>query len=92
MKRRLCGQNTKRLSASSVTQTHAKNVVWLIFHVSQPVDFGNDDANVIGTSIIGSSEAIMLATLAIKKRWQNKRKAAGKPFDKPTRDRPQSHH
>ena len=25
----------------------------------------------------------MLATLAMKKRWQNKRKAAGKPFDKP---------
>ena len=25
----------------------------------------------------------MLATLAMKKRWQNKRKAAGKPYDKP---------
>lgn len=25
----------------------------------------------------------MLATLAMKKRWQNKRKAAGKPFDNP---------
>ncbi|KAI9726357.1 MAG: hypothetical protein M1828_001631 [Chrysothrix sp. TS-e1954] len=45
-----------------------------------PVD---DDANVMGTSTIGSSEAIMLATLAMKKRWQNKRKAAGKPYDKP---------
>lgn len=43
----------------------------------------DDDANVMGTSTIGSSEAIMLATLAMKKRWQNKRKAAGKPFDKP---------
>lgn len=41
------------------------------------------DAAVMGTSTIGSSEAIMLATLAMKKRWQNKRKAAGKPFDKP---------
>ena len=37
----------------------------------------------MGTSTIGSSEAIMLATLAMKKRWQNKRKAAGKPYDKP---------
>ncbi|KAI9810726.1 MAG: hypothetical protein M1827_006064 [Pycnora praestabilis] len=37
----------------------------------------------MGTSCIGSSEAIMLGTLAMKKRWQNKRKAAGKPYDKP---------
>ena len=42
-----------------------------------------DDANVMGTSTIGSSEAIMLGTLAMKKRWQNQRKAAGKPYDKP---------
>lgn len=41
------------------------------------------DANVMGTSTIGSSEAIMLATLAMKKRWQNKRKAQGKSYDKP---------
>ena len=37
----------------------------------------------IGTSTVGSSEAIMLGVLALKKRWQNKRKAAGLPFDKP---------
>lgn len=37
----------------------------------------------IGTSTVGSSEAIMLAVLAMKKRWQNKMKAAGKPHDKP---------
>ncbi|KFZ15613.1 hypothetical protein V502_05507 [Pseudogymnoascus sp. VKM F-4520 (FW-2644)] len=43
----------------------------------------HDDAASIGTSTVGSSEAVMLATLAMKKRWQNKRKAAGKPFDKP---------
>jgi glutamate decarboxylase len=43
----------------------------------------HDDAASIGTSTVGSSEAVMLATLAMKKRWQNKRKAEGKPFDKP---------
>jgi glutamate decarboxylase len=37
----------------------------------------------VGTSTVGSSEAIMLAVLAMKKRWQNARKAVGKPFDKP---------
>jgi glutamate decarboxylase len=42
-----------------------------------------NDACAIGTSTVGSSEAIMLAVLAMKKRWQNQRKAAGKPWDKP---------
>lgn len=36
-----------------------------------------------GTASIGSSEAIMLAGLALKKRWMAKRKAAGLPYDKP---------
>ncbi len=43
----------------------------------------SEDANAMGTSTIGSSEAIMLAVLAMKKRWANKRKAAGKDFSNP---------
>ena len=61
----------------------------------------NDDDNAMGTSTVGSSEAIvssilpliypiaeakfpqMLGTLAMKKRWQNKRKAEGKDYSKP---------
>lgn len=61
----------------------------------------NNDENSMGTSTVGSSEAIaciprhkkcedtfahesqMLGTLAMKKRWQNKRKAAGKDYSKP---------
>jgi glutamate decarboxylase len=43
----------------------------------------DDDAAAVGTSTVGSSEAIMLAVLAMKKRWQNARKAAGKSWDKP---------
>jgi len=42
-----------------------------------------DDAAAVGTSTVGSSEAIMLAVLAMKKRWKNARVAAGKPWDKP---------
>lgn len=42
-----------------------------------------EDTNAMGTSTVGSSEAIMLAVLAMKKTWQNKRKAAGKPHDNP---------
>ncbi|MDC0315422.1 glutamate decarboxylase [Synechococcus sp. AH-551-G15] len=36
-----------------------------------------------GTECVGSSEAVMLAMLSHKRAWQEKRKAAGKPFDKP---------
>ena len=37
----------------------------------------------VGVGTVGSSEAMMLAGLAFKKKWQNKRKSQGKPFDKP---------
>lgn len=43
----------------------------------------DENSNAMGTSTIGSSEAIMLATLAMKKRWANKRKAEGKDFSRP---------
>nr|CAB3487177.1 unnamed protein product [Digitaria exilis] len=42
-----------------------------------------DDETAVGVGTVGSSEAIMLAGLAFKRKWQNKMKAAGKPFDKP---------
>lgn len=32
-----------------------------------------------GTSTVGSSEAILLCYLAMKRRWQERRKAAGQP-------------
>uniref|UniRef100_A0ACD5WB54 Uncharacterized protein n=1 Tax=Avena sativa TaxID=4498 RepID=A0ACD5WB54_AVESA len=37
----------------------------------------------VGVGTVGSSEAIMLAGLAFKRRWQNKMRAAGKPCDNP---------
>ncbi|XP_042500903.1 glutamate decarboxylase 4-like [Macadamia integrifolia] len=37
----------------------------------------------VGAGTVGSSEALMLAGLAFKRKWQNKRKAQGKPYDKP---------
>ncbi|KAI5968672.1 GAD1 [Candida margitis] len=39
--------------------------------------------NSLGTATTGSSEAIMLAGLALKKRWQEKRKAQGKSTENP---------
>lgn len=37
----------------------------------------------MGTSTVGSSEAIMLGVLAMKRRWKNKRKAEGKSTENP---------
>ena len=42
-----------------------------------------DPAEVVGVGTIGSSEAIMLAGLAAKWRWRQRRAAAGKPADRP---------
>ena len=49
-----------------------------LFHAPTP-----SDGQAVGTSAIGSSEAILLAGLAFKKRWEATRKAAGKSIDKP---------
>ena len=42
-----------------------------------------DDARAIGCSTTGSSEAAMLGGMALKWKWREKMKAAGKPADKP---------
>ena len=42
-----------------------------------------DAANTIGCSTTGSSEAAMLGGLALKRCWENRRKAASQPIDKP---------
>ena len=39
--------------------------------------------NGVGCSTVGSSEAAMLGGMAMKRRWEAKRKAEGKPIDKP---------
>lgn len=43
----------------------------------------SEEDNAMGTSTVGSSEAIMLGVLSMKRRWQNKRKAEGKDYSKP---------
>ncbi|MGZ4444865.1 MAG: glutamate decarboxylase [Nocardioidaceae bacterium] len=47
-----------------------------VWHTPDP----NDS---IGTSTTGSSEGCMLAGLALKRRWQHRRRAAGRPADRP---------
>lgn len=42
-----------------------------------------EGAGAVGTSCVGSSEAIILGVLAMKRRWKNKRKAEGKSTENP---------
>ncbi len=46
-------------------------------------DVAPDGAPAPGCSTTGSSEACMLAGLALKRRWQHARRAAGRPIDRP---------
>ncbi|KAL2216072.1 glutamate decarboxylase [Thermoascus aurantiacus ATCC 26904] len=64
---------------SAEIQNRCVNMIARLFNAPT----GDDSAHSIGTSTIGSSEAIMLGTLAMKKRWQNKRKAEGKDYSRP---------
>jgi glutamate decarboxylase len=52
------------------------NIIGRLWHASPDVD-------VTGTSCTGSSEAAMLGGMALKWRWRDRMKAAGKPTDKP---------
>lgn len=65
---------------SADIQNRCVSMIGRLFHA--PTGVG-DSVGAIGTSCVGSSEAIMLAVLAMKKRWKNKRLAEGKPCDRP---------
>ncbi|KAL2901900.1 Glutamate decarboxylase [Bienertia sinuspersici] len=59
-------------------QNRCVNIIAHLFNA--PV---GDEETAIGVGTVGSSEAIMLAGLAFKRKWQQKRRAEGKPCDKP---------
>uniref|UniRef100_A0A2N9EQS8 Glutamate decarboxylase n=1 Tax=Fagus sylvatica TaxID=28930 RepID=A0A2N9EQS8_FAGSY len=59
-------------------QNRCVNIIAHLFNAP----LGESEA-AVGVGTVGSSEAIMLAGLAFKRKWQNRRKAEGKPFDKP---------
>ncbi|KZF24101.1 glutamate decarboxylase [Xylona heveae TC161] len=65
---------------SAEIQNRCVSMIARMFHAPSADKEGGGS---MGTSTVGSSEAIMLATLAMKKKWQNKRKAEGKPYDRP---------
>lgn len=63
-------------------QNRCVNMIAGLLH-APTTDNESGEQDGIGTSTVGSSEAIMLATLAMKKRWQNRRKAEGKDWTRP---------
>ncbi|WP_019748861.1 glutamate decarboxylase [Rhodococcus erythropolis] len=61
---------------TAAIETYCWRILADLWHSPSPKD-------AIGTSTIGSSEACMLGGLAMKRRWQHARKAAGKSTEKP---------
>lgn len=59
-------------------QNRCVNIIAHLFNA--PI---GEEETAIGVGTVGSSEAIMLAGLAFKRKWQQKRRAEGKPIDKP---------
>ena len=60
---------------SADIQNRCVNMIGDLFHAPA--------GSAVGTSCVGSSEAIMLGVLAMKRRWKERRMAEGKPTDKP---------
>ncbi|KAL1914693.1 uncharacterized protein VTP21DRAFT_8104 [Calcarisporiella thermophila] len=60
-------------------QNRCVNMLGRLFHA--PMNDPQSEA--LGVSTVGSSEAIMLAVLAMKRRWQHRMREQGKPTDKP---------
>ncbi|XP_058766150.1 glutamate decarboxylase-like isoform X2 [Vicia villosa] len=58
-------------------QNRCMNIIAHLFHA--PI---GKEETAVGVRTVGS-EAIMLAGLAFKRKWQTKRKLEGKPYDKP---------
>ncbi|KAK4480052.1 hypothetical protein RD792_013109 [Penstemon davidsonii] len=61
-----------------IKQNRCVNMIAHLFNAP----LGHGEA-AVGVGTVGSSEAIMLAGLAFKRKWQNKMKQLGKPYDKP---------
>ncbi|KAI7740182.1 hypothetical protein M8C21_023469 [Ambrosia artemisiifolia] len=59
-------------------QNRCVNMIARLFHA--PI---REDDTAVGVSTVGSSEAIMLAGLAFKRKWQEKRKSHGKSYNNP---------
>ena len=73
----------ERCVVCSVTRTHTQITDLYFQSMISHLWHAPKEATAIGTATTGSSEAIMLGGLALKRRWQTKMKAAGKDIHNP---------
>lgn len=71
-------QDVEEYKSLGEIESRCVNIVSRLFNAPT-----NGDQNALGVSTVGSSEAIILAVLAAKRRWQEARKAAGKDTSSP---------
>lgn len=64
---------------------HARcvSIISNLWGASQNNQLGEKKENAVGSATVGSSEAVHLGGLAMKRVWQNKRRAEGKDISKP---------
>ncbi|KAB5585749.1 pyridoxal phosphate-dependent transferase [Coniochaeta sp. 2T2.1] len=65
---------------SAEIQNRCVSMIGRLFNVPEGA---GSAGGAVGTSTVGSSEAIMLAVLAMKKKWKKQRQAEGKSTDRP---------
>ncbi|KAI5474691.1 cytosolic nonspecific dipeptidase [Pseudohyphozyma bogoriensis] len=71
--------DVEEYSSCGEIESRCVNIVARLFNAP----LHDADAEALGVSTVGSSEAIILSVLAAKRRWQNARRAQGKSIDKP---------
>lgn len=67
--------DTEEYPSSTMISNRCVSMLATLLHSPAVDEHGVGDA--VGAATVGSSEAIMLGALALKKRWQERRKAAG---------------
>jgi glutamate decarboxylase len=69
-----------------ITNSHVfagVSILAKLWNIPSPVHHHHHHHHAVGTATTGSSEAIQLGGLAMKRRWQERRKAAGKSIHEP---------
>ena len=73
---------------SPFTQPHPNSVKTVLerfrcVHMLADLWHAPEPCEVAGCATVGSSEGVMMGGLALKRRWERRRKEAGLPFNKP---------
>ncbi|GAA5838161.1 hypothetical protein JCM3766R1_001843 [Sporobolomyces carnicolor] len=78
---KLMMENLQKEEYPAIAELESRCVNMIARLFNAPLD--DEDSEALGVSTVGSSEAVMLAVLAAKRRWKHARKAAGKDFSSP---------